>query len=79
VTRVGLAKITRNAMRLCDDCGRDGEDYMGRDDVWMAANPWNAHGGLIRFLCLACLERRIGRALVASDFPDLPINDRRSS
>jgi len=33
-------------------------------------------GGLIdEFLCIGCLEKRIGRALCRADFIDVPIND----
>jgi len=28
--------------------------YMVRDDVWLAAVPWNADGGMFDFLCVGC-------------------------
>ena len=54
----------------CVDCGKDtggGEYYMVGDDVW-AASGIAPNGGM---LCLACLERRIGRPLTGQDFTAL--------
>jgi hypothetical protein len=54
----------------CVDCGKDtggGEYYMVGDDVW-AASGLAPNGGM---LCLACLERRIGRPLTGQDFTAL--------
>jgi hypothetical protein len=51
----------------CVDCGKDtqgGEYYMVSDAAW-AASGMESHGGM---LCLADLERRIGRELTAQDF-----------
>jgi hypothetical protein len=52
----------------CVDCGKDtgesGEYYSVGDDVW-AASGVAPNGGM---LCLACLERRIGRLLTKQDF-----------
>jgi hypothetical protein len=48
--------------RECTLCG--GEYYMVSDELWTASGI-ASHGGM---LCLACLERRIGRRLTASDF-----------
>jgi hypothetical protein len=42
---------------------------MVRDDVWTAAGIRDG------FLCVGCLERRLGRSLAPDDFPDLPINE----
>ena len=55
------------------DCGKNtfhGDYYMVRDELWMSAV-----GKQEGMLCLGCLEGRIGRPLVADDFPPLPIND----
>ncbi|MFD5425237.1 hypothetical protein [Streptomyces sp. NPDC127084] len=55
----------------CSDCGTDSTDerYMVRDDVWAAAGmcPFG-------FLCIGCIEQRLGRRLAAADFLDLPLN-----
>lgn len=66
----------------CCDCGRDTapragdfEWYMVHDDVWRATQPWNEYGGEIRFLCIGCLERRLGRRLASADFSDALVND----
>jgi hypothetical protein len=53
----------------CVDCGeeKDGEYYTVAEEVW-AASGLAPNGGM---LCLACLERRIGRQLVPEDFREL--------
>src|SRR5262249_8583541 len=59
----------------CQDCGAmlmcrsflggvDGDWCMLKDWVWRAATL----GTDTRFLCIGCIERRIGRKLTASDF-----------
>ena len=66
---------TQSAARLpCLGCGADtasdalGEYYMVTDEVW-------ALGGAGRgFLCIGCLEARIGRRLTAADFTGAPCN-----
>jgi hypothetical protein len=41
------------------------------DGVWeVATEDFGGHG----MLCIGCLEARLGGKLVASDFPDYPIN-----
>jgi hypothetical protein len=61
----------------CADCGLGtitaGEVYMVRDELWEQAwvgrrKSWHGRVPGTEILCLACLEARIGRALVASDF-----------
>lgn len=77
-------------MSLCLDCnvdtapctGKRGcrhkgkwEYYMVTDEVWLEAmnresNPWSG------FLCVGCLERRLGRCLTPADFAEgVPINE----
>ena len=53
-------------------CNADGdlidgasEWYMVHDHVWRAAME---NGGMVRFLCIGCLEQRVGRRLKPSDF-----------
>jgi len=67
----------------CADCGVNtlaiGEYYMVEDDVWNYA-WWRARrlpAARRRrpFLCIGCLEARIGRRLTESDFKRVPIND----
>ena len=68
-----LSKVHRRFLCrfLCRDCGIDtneiGEYYMVRDKVWGAAAGIPPNGGM---LCVACLERRLGRQLTRDDFPD---------
>ena len=55
----------------CVDCGVDtsdtGEFYMVQDELW----PLSEYGSM---LCIGCLEARLGRRLVPSDFTDCLIN-----
>lgn len=57
----------------CCDCGVDtlaaGEFYMVHHAIWK-----QAEAGQIHFLCIACLERRLGRTLVPADFMDVLLN-----
>jgi hypothetical protein len=52
---------------------------MVKPDVWAAARmppmQITGYGGAGDYLCLPCLERRLGRALRPEDFTDLPVND----
>lgn len=69
----------------CADCGtgtiRSGEWYMVRDDVWQQAwrgrarKSWHGRVPGQEVLCIGCLEKRLGRTLMACDFADVPIND----
>lgn len=57
----------------CADCGVDVRKtheygYMVTDEVWAEA------GNVEGYLSIGCLEKRLGRRLVPSDFPDRPIN-----
>lgn len=69
----------------CKDCGIDTtpctgkrgcrhagkwEYYMVRDRLWAKAGMKKDDG----YLCIGCLEKRIGRALRARDLPDLIVN-----
>ena len=71
------------------DCGeptyRDNQPsewYMVHDDIWAQAGaPTRAvmderTSGF--YLCIGCLEVRLGRQLVAADFPDYPVNQMRA-
>lgn len=59
----------------CHDCGLDVADsgdywYMVWDEVW-AETGLDPDDG---FLCVPCIERRLGRALTPDEFNDAPIN-----
>ena len=81
---------------LCLDCGVDtrqtDEWYGVNDDVWAAAGMLayepDRSVSLVRyeearsqFLCIGCLESRLGRQLTPADFSGAAINqlDRRSA
>src|SRR6266516_407688 len=63
----------------CQDCGQRtigtkktrGEWYMVHDYLWAQAGM-DPLGG---WLCIGCLERRIGRQLTPADFQDVVAND----
>ncbi len=59
---------------LCVDCGVDtfeiGEYYMVSDACWRRAGM-KPHGG---FLCISCLEKRLGKKLKSINFKDCPLN-----
>jgi len=55
----------------CDGCGEPIHIsfYMIHDDLWkQSAKPQD------RYLCLACVEKRLDRKLTKADFQNLPIN-----
>ena len=70
----------------CDDCkvdvmpyddeGRPIESswewYMVKPEIWKAAHK---DGIAPRYLCIGCLESRIGRELISSDFATVPLNE----
>lgn len=58
---------------LCLDCGEDtgkmNEHYFIHTETWLSVV-----GSTVGMLCVSCLETRLGRKLVASDFPCVTIN-----
>jgi hypothetical protein len=79
--------FVRSDEPYCADCGADtimiGEWYMVTNEVWeqaWAGRRHPRHDGCkiiidgTEILCIGCLEKRIGRTLVAADFPDMPVN-----
>lgn len=46
----------------CDDCGGVDEPYLVKNHVWQKSKKGKG------FLCLSCLEHRIGRLLTLKDF-----------
>jgi len=63
----------------CADCGTDTlslepgiptEYYMVHDEVWEAAE-----GPQPGYLCIGCIETRLGRQLHRGDFARVPLND----
>lgn len=56
---------------FCQDClNKYPELFMVKDEIWKEA-ALNKKG----FICLNCLEKRLKRHLVLSDFKDSPVND----
>ena len=82
-----VAAIKRNAFR-CMGCRKEclgGDYYMTHDDVWVdeaGLPPGGMTCPVTRrfvavhcFLCVECLEQRLGRELTVDDLNDYPVND----
>jgi hypothetical protein len=67
------------ASAFCADCGIPtiwrgrSEWYMVHDDLWQAADI-SPVPDMETFLCVGCIEERLGRQLTAADFTDVPAN-----
>ena len=70
----------------CLDCGeptfREGQQsewYMVHDRIWKESGAPTrlvmTVPGAGHYLCIGCLETRIGRQLTPDDFPDYPVNE----
>lgn len=75
--------MSPTVLTRCADCGIGtitlGEWYTVKAEVWEQAwsgrrKLWHALPGQ-QILCIGCLEDRIGRTLMKTDFADAPIND----
>ena len=62
--RAILAVRSTGLSRALDGSGWDNDWFMVKDSVWRSSQ----RGGKCRFLCVGCLEHRIGRKLAADDF-----------
>jgi hypothetical protein len=60
-----------NGTKLRPGCKARAEFCMVHDHVWSAAGM-KYHSG---YLCVGCIEQRLGRRLTVEDFQDLLIND----
>ena len=69
----GRLKLVLAKVQRCKDCRVDvrqlGEWYMVHDHTWAQAGTCQRG-----YLCIGCLETRIGRQLNAADFTDVPVN-----
>ena len=79
MTAAGLRTAKDWKRAPCADCGQatigtrtaPGEWYMVHDELWAQAGMEPCGG----WLCIGCLERRLGRRLVPADFKAVPVND----
>ncbi|RSN71342.1 hypothetical protein DMH08_02770 [Actinomadura sp. WAC 06369] len=80
--RAALNDALGPATRFCRFCrinlmpdtpggSRDWQRYMLNDNVWAAAGM-EYDGG---WLCIDCVEKRLGRPLTGQDFAAVPLND----
>jgi hypothetical protein len=60
--------MPRSKYQTCEDCSGPTEWYMVHNHLW----PLPSEGGY--FLCIGCLEIRLGRQLNRADFTDAPVN-----
>jgi hypothetical protein len=59
----------------CVDCGADTTPENGDHEYYMVGDGlWQAAGMDAGYLCIGCLEKRLGRELLAADFIDAPVN-----
>jgi hypothetical protein len=58
----------------CADCGADTTPGEGNEFYMISDELWQAVGVGEGFLCIGCLENRLGRQLIAADFIDVPGN-----
>jgi len=69
---VGVRRFRDKYGLLCGDCGVRTEEiseyFMVTDDLW------ESYANDTRYLCVGCLEIRIGRTLNRWDFTDCPLN-----
>ncbi len=67
--------LSEDDLMPCADCGvyTLNEYYIVHDDIWELA--WSKHKSRSGFLCVGCLENRLGRTLTPGDFTDCPVND----
>lgn len=68
-----VIKMPRTKWKCLDckvDTGKIGEHYFVETSLWLKATS-----SIKGMLCITCLETRIGRKLVQSDFTDCYLND----
>jgi hypothetical protein len=74
---------TETIASVCSDCGTDttpctgkrGCRHKGRWEYYMIRDAiWAACGMKDGFLCIGCIEARLGRQLASRDFVKVPIN-----
>lgn len=62
--------------RKCHDCKEYGYGYMLQDCVWYEALEVNKDDDeIVNYLCLWCVDKRLGRPVNLDDLSEAPIND----
>lgn len=70
--------MAKNFIKLCEDCQIDirlkpkgnGDGYMIYDQIWSTATK----SKIKIYLCVFCLEKRLGRELTPADFTACALN-----
>jgi hypothetical protein len=71
-----IAEDPAYAVWLCKDCGTNTSPRRGKHETYIVQGEvWQAAGMEDGFLCIGCLETRLGRMLTPTDFIDAPVND----
>ena len=66
-----MREPTTEDWSYCVDCAKFRGFYMVHDDIWQEIMPTDEG-----FLCLPCLQKRLGRSLTIYDFPeDIAVNE----
>jgi hypothetical protein len=60
----------------CDDCGFDTLNPEGHEWYMVTGAAWEPVAADAKFLCVGCLEGRLGRRLTPADFAPWAINER---
>lgn len=69
-----LREIMPQAIMLCNDCNVNTSIH-GIQEYYMVQHElWESVAGNCEFLCIGCLEARLGRELTPEDFTNYPIN-----
>ena len=74
----GPSKIEKQPGGVCKDCGANTSSFVRgeRSEYYMVYNVlWKKAGMEEGFLCIGCLEKRLGRQLGPKDFTDAPVNN----
>ena len=59
----------------CADCGVETSHREALKEYYVVTDEiWNTVGAGEGYLCIGCLEERLGRKLVPEDFPPYPVN-----
>ena len=64
-------KSLRSYGNNCSDCGGKNEPYMINFHLWDQITRTEERR---TFICLSCVEQRLGRLLFVNDFTNAPIN-----
>lgn len=69
------ARKRANQRSGCHDCGVYTQPWKGPSEWYMVHDAvWEAAGMDYGFLCVGCLEQRLGRPITGADLKPIPVN-----